>query len=490
MGESFNKIRREILRNTCIRSILYGLSCGIGASAILMLILKLAGVDLNLIYYIIAAVLLSAVAAAVWFFALNKSNTKIAQELDSQMGLSERVQTMLEFDGVVGDMIELQRADANERLAGISHGQFKKKRIWTAILSLVLASAMLTGAMLIPLRSPEGPYDPDFEMSDFQRRRLAELIEYVKTSDMETSVKSKTVSELEGLLNSLEDAQKESQKNKLVRDVIKNVRSTVDAVCAYDDIGKAMRESGFENMVTLDTALYELSQSLSSQSLEQIKSGFAEYEDTKTLSAALTRFAQELQSCLQDFNGNMGITLYAFMTAIRRDVDNTAPIVEKYSNDVAGVKKACNVINPVFDKYTEDISYEMQREMGNISTADYVVNELMTIFNVTDDDGSVSDDGNKGTSGTVLGEGTVKRDDDAKGDDGGAGTGETLYGSNDIIYDYESRTHVKYGDVIEAYRKGLYDRADGDTSNLSDEEREYILSYISALYGNGTNAQD
>lgn len=484
MGESFNKIRRGILQNTCIRSILYGLSCGIGATAILMLVLKLTAVELNLIYYIIAAAVLSAVAAAIWFFALNKSNKKIAQELDSQMGLSERVQTMLEFDGAEGDMIALQRADANEKLSEISHKQFKGKRIWTAVLSLVLASAMLTGAMLIPQKTPEGPYDPDFEMSDFQRRRLEELIEYVKSSDMETSVKSKTVSELEGLLSSLEKAEKESEKNRLVRAVIKNVRTAVDVACAYDDIGKAMRESGFDNMVTLDSALYELSQSLSSQSLDSLKEGFTEYDEMDKLAAASSRFAQELQSCLQDYSGNMGITLYAFLSAIRREFSETAQGMENGAYGV-NIKLGCSALDSIFDRYTEDISTEMRREIGNISTGDYVINELMTIFNVTEEDSGGSADTDKGSSGTISGDSTVKRDDEERGDDGGAGTGETLYGSNDVIYDYESRTHVKYGDVIEAYRKGLYDRADGSTSNLSDEEREYILSYISALYGNG-----
>lgn len=483
MGESFNKIRRGILLNACVRSILYGLSCGIGLTAAVMLVLKLAGVRLNLVYYIIAAVVLSAAACAIWFFALRRSNSRIARELDESMGLAQRVQTMLEFDGAEGGMIELQRRDANERLSAVSDSQFKGRRIWTAVLAFVLAAALLVGAVLVPQRGSQDPFDPDFEMSDFQRRRLEELIEYVKASQMEESVKTRTVSELEGLLVSLESAEKESQKNKLVREVIKNVRSAVDVVCAYDDIGLAMRESGFDNMEMFDTALYELSQSLSSESLEAIKSGFGEYDEMEKLAAASARFSQELQSCLQNFNGNMGITLFAFISAIRREVDEAARNMENLIYGV-NVKKACTVLDGIFDRYTEDISAEMQREMGNISTGEYVVNELMTIFNVTDEDGDSSANDGQQSSGTISDDTTIKRDDEDRGDDGGAGTGETLYGSNDIIYDYESKSHVKYGDVIEAYRKGLYEKADGDTSSLSDEEREFILSYISALYGN------
>ena len=76
-------------------------------------------------------------------------------------------------------------------------------------------------------------------------------------------------------------------------------------------------------------------------------------------------------------------------------------------------------------------------------------------------------------------------DDDYNITDGGLGSGEVLLGSEDMIYDPDQMTHVKYKDVINDYDAKVAGKIQDGT--LPPEIVEYINDYFATLYGsNGT----
>ena len=58
---------------------------------------------------------------------------------------------------------------------------------------------------------------------------------------------------------------------------------------------------------------------------------------------------------------------------------------------------------------------------------------------------------------------------------GGYGDGD-VFGSNDAIYDRDENTHIKYGQVLDAYYQIM------TNSNYTEEEKKAIQSYFEILY--------
>lgn len=476
MGAGFKKFKRKVLWNTIIRAVSYALSCGAVAVALTVAVLKLIGVEQNFIYHIISGAVATAVGGTISFGLLLRSNTRIAKSVDEELGLGEKAQTMLEFDGADGVIIELQRQDADARLKELSSRKFLTRKIWTGAVTLIISVGLIVGATFIPTKESEEPYDPDYSLSDWQRVSLENLIQYVRESDAETEMKEYTVDALEGLLGDLENAKKESLKNELVGAVITRVRVTVDRLCAYDDIGENMKNNGDECMEKFDVALNELMILPDSPTLDTMRGEFNACADSAEFSSMVDDFANGLTSAIHGFDGNTNILLYGLLANIQKQ---TASLAEKSSNAGYPLANAKSDLDQIFDLTQNDLYDAMSTEYNNMTVGDYVVTELMRIFNVADPDGGSSSDGN-GNGGAFDGEGnevgTEAPDNDKVGDDGGMGSGDTLYGSKDSVFDYKNNTMTAYGNVIGDYQAKQEEAMENAPDGLKDAMQDYFES--------------
>ena len=67
-------------------------------------------------------------------------------------------------------------------------------------------------------------------------------------------------------------------------------------------------------------------------------------------------------------------------------------------------------------------------------------------------------------------------EDEKEGNQGGGYGDGDVFGSNDAIYDREQGTHIKYGQVLDAYYQIM------TNSNYTEEEKKAIQSYFEILY--------
>ena len=147
-------------------------------------------------------------------------------------------------------------------------------------------------------------------------------------------------------------------------------------------------------------------------------------------------------------------------------------------------------LTAAFEDTQGDIGEAILTERDNTLTGATVVRELMDIFSITEADlESEIEEGDE-----IIGSGDESfdppedEDEDKPLGDGGLGTGETLYGSNDLVYDPDNEAHVEYGDILNSYyAKVLEMIADG---RVTPEIEEYINRYFASLFNGSSSDQN
>ena len=116
MNEIFKKLKRKkFLTAACIAAGT-GVAAGLIAAGSVLLALKLSEININAGWYVLIGLGVAAIAGGVAFWVLLPTDKKVAKEIDREHALNEKVQTMVAFAGDDGDMVELQRQDAEEKL--------------------------------------------------------------------------------------------------------------------------------------------------------------------------------------------------------------------------------------------------------------------------------------------------------------------------------------------------------------------------------------
>ena len=477
MSEGFKRFKKKVVLNTYFKSILFGLSFGIAAISALLIIEKLRGVGIDILYYIIAGAGGAAVVWGLTFLILRQSDKNISRKIDGKLHLGEKAQTMLEFEGDDSAMAALQREDADEILKRASTKGFLFRKVWVGCITFILACGVLATGILIPRREAPDPYREGFELTDYQLIALKELIEHVKASDMTANVKDGTVRNLEGLLEDLIGIEYDDEKKAKVTKSIEYIWETVDNVTAYEDISTQMKESRLDNMVKLDTALSELSSLPQSTALDELALELSKSE-AGNLASSIDRFCSEFGIYIRNYSQN--IPLHVTLSEFRVQLNDIA------SNLTSGTYKheeGQNKLLEVFESFKMPFYEAMSGEMGNTEERDYVISELMRLFGIATTDLSDSEDSKLPNDYIEnIDPEEPKRDDEESDSSGGVGDGHLVFGSNDEIYDYNKEERVQYGhqDVIYDYNKKKEDFI--NDGNVPEDIKDYITSYWDMLF--------
>ena len=67
---------------------------------------------------------------------------------------------------------------------------------------------------------------------------------------------------------------------------------------------------------------------------------------------------------------------------------------------------------------------------------------------------------------------------------GDGGSGDTQYAGQDEIYDPDEGLYVKYGTLLDRYLQMVEEFIGSGKVELTEEQKEIVRNYFSALYGN------
>ena len=475
MGKGYLKFKRRLRMGAWIKSLIFGVACGLIAISAMALWDKLVGTDARWLLYGAVGGITALIFMGILVLILFPSERRIAKRLDTALGLDEKVQTMVAYRKENGDMIRLQREDTDRLLAAAPTRRARSKRLWMNFVTPVLACGLLVTAILVPVKAQEPeplPEDPPFELSQWQEMALEQLIEKVRTSQLDVTPKGEVVTALRELLAQVRGAQTEGVMKTAVINTIIQVHDIVTGYNTHEKMGVALKRSEHETLKRLGTYV-------SDRDAAKVAGELTATRDTlggETVKADVTALATAVDEALAQSGLDQSDTLYRTLSEFKEALNGVVDTADGLTS-----QELTSALDMAFRSADGGLQGALLQQQFNVDVRDDTIRTLMSIFGITAADlpsDILSESSKEQSSGSQGGD--RPEDEDEVVNSGGLGSGEVLFGSNDVIYDPDSKAYVTYGTVLDGYYFKTSERLlDG---NLPPELEDAIRAYYASLY--------
>lgn len=268
MNESFNKFKKRIWIEVIVKCVLAALACSLLAVNAVLLPCLLCGVHLLWVWYLLIALGAFAAGGGVAFLFFRTDDGKIAKRLDSELSLSERVQTAYVYRDSQDFMSALQRADAESALAKIPVNKLKFANL---AVTIILAALLAIGVCALPVvtvyadasqTTSDGqtePEDPPRPVTDWEWQALDELIEYVRSSQKaDGNAKSGMLTALNGLRTVLLGGVSQNNLTIFVRNAVTEIRNAVNDANEQAGVSEEQKQNNGDEEEYVINKLYEI----------------------------------------------------------------------------------------------------------------------------------------------------------------------------------------------------------------------------------------
>jgi hypothetical protein len=462
MGKGFTKFKRRLRLGAVVRAAVFGLSAGLVSVSVLWLCAKISAEEPDFAYYTLFGGIVAVVGFLTMLFILLPTKKRIAKRVDQELSLGEKTQTMLAFRKDTSDMANLQREDTDRILRETPKRRVKGACTWLFALLPVVAALALVGTILVPAEEPPEPppvIENNFAITPWQTQALKDLIEKVKTSDMEAEPKEATVKQLESLLIKLGSIKKEPAMKEAVISCIEGIHRAVSEHNTYDLIAQTMFKSPSKDVQDLGGAIDSLQALLIGDWMNNTQTALLEKTaDPHTVAAGIT---QALTLSGVDGENEVSIALLAFTVKLAA--------LESVNEDA---------VAPLMTEAEEALNAALYIQATNEEVEDDTIYTLLSIF---------------GIKASEVPEHIFNDPDDPRGEEdyepeedpdqihaGGLGSGEMIFGSDDTIYDPDREAYVTYGEVIGDYYAKISELlVDG---KLPAELEDALSDYFAILF--------
>ena len=493
MSGIFLKFKRRCNAIRTLRSALVGLSVGALLGGAWLILWKLAVIGyppISSLYIGLGSALL---VGGLVFLLSGKKDKKFAEELDSKFDLKARVQTMIEYMGQDGELISIQRRDAESALSKIPLKSYKFKRLWVYLVALLLsASVLVVGIILDDVRNYVPPEEViPFELSALQETGLNNLITYVENSDMEEEFKLPLADELKSLIEKLRQTKTQPEMLLTLDESMKVIQAITYESSTATEVLNALWNSG-------DIYFRHLAKTLDSSEWSDPDWGdFAEklldYEkvllgdDKKTDEEDVDR-KENLKFAVETMSLKLKTILDG--AAVGEDDEICLAVDKLFNGNPGGLVSVLAMLNYVDDEGLTNLVDNCMNSNGeglfaaislnkvNANVGEYAMIRLTGLFIVPLPEFERPDFVKNGESiGSNNGSGNEENNN--SNSDGGIGEGAT-YGSNDIVIDPLTGEYVEYGKLLDKYYAIMYEKL--DNNSYTEEQKEAIKKYFALLY--------
>lgn len=536
MSENFRKIKKKYMTVAIAASCILGACLGVALTCALAVILKTGGVSFHWALYIPVALVISAGAAVGFFFILRPDDKRIAKKLDRDFGLNQKVQTMVEFAHVEGDIPALQREQTDEALGAVAKKRVDLKWLLKFAVIPLVAAAMLLAGIFVPAK--KSVYvDPPYDITTAQETSLKNLIEDVRDSSLQDELKDDTIEVLGGLLDALQTTEHQSTMKKAVISAVGFIDGLVANSNSYLKIHGVLKEKeelkSFSTAVVNGVVNYKSGATLTSMDAVKEKEKTVDENVAKVLTKWKDKYldeftvksgeasqpvaAEEAAVKLLEFAGTLADelsseTLIVFApesgdAGAARSADGDAfynclvglcEILTKHAEGYESYDDASfyTVTAGYFGNFIDDGSVALGKQSYNCMMDEYIRNRLATIFGLKR--AELPSNLENVAPYPTQDQSSSGGDKDPNAGEGGYGDGSHKYGSNEDVLDVDSGEKKNYGDLIDPDRpengtlcEKYYNRAfeyiqDG---KCSGDVAAYIKQYFAYL-NNGLEEQN
>ena len=495
MSERFKKLKQKYLFGAILKSAVCGVSFGLFTAGIILLALKLSAISLGVVWYILIGVFAAAVGFGVAFIFFRPTDKKVALSLDNEFGLEERVQTSLEYNGQNGAILELQRADTEEKLAVLPKSKPRFSKIWQYLVTVAVAVIMAVTAFIIPAKQAAaripGGDDAPADIGVLEIGMVKDIISDVQKSDLSYGFKTAVVSELDELIVELsrEDLTQGLLKSAATY-TIERVDTIINSGISYITIGEALEAEGqpvFGQIILRGGNAYRYTDIMEYSHVETFNLKKLDTISDRT-SASLSEQRELLNKSIED---GLADEMYALGYALINALDGAVhDSLYSFLNDFLATIAQLQVRVARGEFTDEDIQEEIENIFKNSlknqlllelceqsytgAMRRFVCNRLKYIFGLGQYEMPDKED---------SGGGTVTPGGDPPGGDpdtpGGPPVIGDQYGSDDEVYDPLTGMYRKYKDILKDYEAILTELISSGT--LSDEQIKMARDYFDRL---------
>lgn len=493
LDENFKNLKTKYLRKSIITSCIGGLCAALFFTGAIWLILKLCGVKIHWAIYVAIAVAVGAACAALLFFITRPRDITLSKKLDDEYGLKQKVQTLLEFDGVEGDMYELQRQDARKALAAIKPKKPTLKEILIYALVPFVALAMFVSAIAVPSRYKE---DIPFVPTNWQLTALNQLIEEVGSSELAQDKKDEIIVYVSSLLElvDLEEGEPKpttGQVNNLAKNAMNAIMNVANSANSYTDLADALAgdeplngisdafklcknsygaPSGLKNY---ETDIRQKRAAVSSEIIRIAAESVTEYNNKIEECATLAAYRSVTSSVADGIDQALAKLVNADGTekwegdALKTAVAQISADIKELLEDTEGwsLSSLINRAKGFGDAFVATATGLLDEQVYTEMMCEYTRRKVASIFGIT-----IVDSGDSDSSGG---------DDDDGNNGGGAGDEVVNRGGNDVIYYPYENKYVVYGDKLDEYWQKAEELM--ERQNLSEELKKKVNEYFEIL---------
>ena len=472
-------------------------------AGVLMILSKLEIITLLHLFSALIGIGAALAVGVPVFFLLGGSDASFARRLDSELGLNERVQTMVAYRDASGEMLELQREDTEKTLAGFSLKELRIKRIAIYIAALCVGLACLAVGIFMtkPAEEPDAAPVAPFELSAMQKAGLAELIAYVDASDMDEPYRTEIKDELIALLDGLTNAKTEPEMQAALAGSLAAItRATYDS-SAMTEILDALWATDNKQIKALALALDTSDWTEAydaynwgdfAEKYEQFEGAFdfaslsesenpTESELKLQIEWALEDFAIKSHSALDASGISKDDILYASLARLTSADNSAAPENAFVGLEVIFGSRDGKTYGQLYDEVRNAVScmgdefYSViSHQKANADIGEYVLKKLALLFSVMIPE----------FERPTLKESTQSggnNDDEQTGNGGGVGSGPT-FGSDDLVLDPVTGKYVTYGTLYATYSAIMIEKVNDGRYAYTDEQIKAIEKYFALLY--------
>lgn len=472
MGKEFGRLKRYNATWTMLRALVLGIAVMLLLAGLALMLDKLHVLEGSIVYYVIAVAAGLAVGAVYWLLQ-RRNDLRLAEKIDEEHHLRERVQTMVEYRDQDTAMLQVQREDTEARLKAVRGFGQRKLTLAAHFAVLAVAFAVFMVGVVLPVQAvpqPTKPTEPPFEASEWQKAALEELIAHVEASDMIATAKEPVIAELWELRDALDTKLTTKNVQALVIEAIRFTYATTDTVNSNDDIHDII-----ERKVSHDQA-DELAYALGAVGNKGREGDIA---------AIGTELAKE--DMLPSLKGLAIMLDDALSTSVFDETDPLYAAVAKFAaqlhlvgdaESAEDLETAQNLLGTAINDLKNEANIALTQQDLTKDECVYVVDELCEIFAIpaSDRPGDPDEDYSQ-TSDNEYNESS-----------GGAGKPDLYYPSKDEVYDHETDTYKIYGDLLrDRYYPLMHSKLQDGA--LPEELLEFIKSYFNELQ-TGSNLEE
>jgi hypothetical protein len=493
--------RRRLWLEAFLKTLLAGLALGAAVAAIVLLVTKLTMENPQYWTPLLVGGASGFVFACLYYIFKFRPRWKDTTARIDELGLKERVTTMIDLSDDESTVSQIQREDALDKLRQIRPGQLKIKLPSRQIMAFVLSLIMLGAVITLPLSNvtAENASEITAEQNKIISELVAELKEKIAGLDVTDDIRAKLNAVIADLENGLPICKTYVEKIARISKASDQINAILKSLLTKNIIGAALAK--YEITAALGKAILNGDIESVKAACEELKSRFAALsgDDYANL---LIELIDSLNSALELSKG-AGVEesdgLYAAISTFRSDLigvqengQQGSDVTEQFNAAIDKVRDAIiaaltvqNAIEAVLDEINELID-EAKEQMAALEAGEEPETEDSASEQSEEETGesplssepALSEPSEETESGTPPESQSEPPDGAMTGEPPDGAASEIPQDEPEKIYDPEDGA-VPYADVYDEYYADAL--AGMDKDDTASEQRSVVEDYFSSL---------